>query len=292
MSKIIKCPLCGCLDYRNMFSVNGYNLNRCMFCDLSYIDPYPESKQKRFHAVSQNRLDDITVIGAQEYYLARQIYFKNLFPLIEPSLQGASSLLDIGCGAGQLLELVSEKYNITCTGLELSASRSAFARKQTGCEILEAPIEEAGICQKFDVITLIDVFSHVYSIDKMFKTVIELLNDGGKFVIKTGEITDDVSVGSVFDWEVPDHLHFMGMKTIDIIAQRYGFKVASHSRVAHVDELYTKDRFLTKGRSGFRNTIKWILAYTPYSIPMMKKRYINKYGKNVFSSTIVLTKEV
>lgn len=284
------CPLCNSFTDHRLFSTNGYDLLRCGECELIFIDPFPDNEDERIKSVCNNSLEDITVIGPERYSAARRIYYRDLFPLIEPSFKDASTLLDIGCGTGHLLELAGQKSGMKCTGIELNSARAKYAQDKTGFEIFQVPIEKFQSDQKFDVITLIDVLSHIPSFEKLFKSVRGLLAKGGKFVIKTGEMTSDVKRGSVFDWEVPDHVHFLGFKTINVIAEKYGFKITSHHQVAHADELFTRARFLTRGRSKVRDLVKLFLAYTPFALSVMKRGYIKKYGKSVYSSVIVLKK--
>ena len=282
------CPLCNGFTDHRLFSTNGYDLLCCGECELIFIDPFPDNEDERIQNVCDNSLEDITVIGPERYSAARQVYYHDLFPLVEPSFRDASTLLDIGCGTGHLLELAEQKSGMKCTGIELNSARAKYARDKTGFEVFQVPIEKFQSDQKFDVITLIDVLSHIPSFEKLFKSVRGLLARDGKFVIKTGEISSDVKRGSIFDWEVPDHVHFLGLKTIDVIAEKYGFEIISHHQVAHADELFTRARFLTRGRSKVRDLVKLFLAYTPFALSVMKSSYIKKYGKSVYSSVIVL----
>lgn len=263
---------------------------RCGECELIFIDPFPDNEAERIKNVCNNSMEDITVIDPEKYSVARQIYYRDLFPFVEPSFKNASTLLDIGCGTGHLLELAERKSGMKCTGIELNCARAKYAQDKTGCRIFQVPIERFQSDQKFDVITLIDVLSHIPSFDILFKSVRGLLALDGKFVIKTGEITGEAKRGSVFDWEVPDHVHFLGLKTINVIAEKYGLEIISHHRIAHADELFTRARFLTRGRSKVRDLVKLFLAYTPFALSVMKKSYIKKYGKSVYSSVIVLKK--
>ena len=286
------CPLCNSTDNHKLFTTNGYDMMRCTDCGLLHIYPFPQSEQERFDGVSNNSLEDITVIGPEQYSHAREVYYQDLFSMIKPALAGAKTLLDIGCGTGALLKLAGQCGVSECDGLELNSARAEYARKNTHREIVEKPIEHFETDKKYDVITLIDVLSHIYSFDKLFESVKALLNKDGRFIIKTGQFANEIKRGSVFDWEVPDHLHFLGINTIDYLAEKYNCEIVSHKMIAHADELYTKERFLTKGRSKVRNIIKLFIAYTPFAINIMKKQYLKKYGKNVFSSVIVLREKL
>ncbi len=285
-----KCPLCNSLESCFLFETNGYDMQKCSHCDLLYISPYPQSEQQRFEAVANNSHSDITVIGPEQYSLARKAYYEDLFPLVRPAFEGADSLLDIGCGTGHLLQLAKNSGINYCEGIELNSKRAEFARKNTGCQVTELPIEQFHSDRRFDVITLIDVLSHVYSYDKLFEAVKNLLAPGGKFVIKTGQYTAQVQKNSVFDWEVPDHLHFMGMKTPEYLSQKYEMKITGMESVSYADELYTRKRFLTKGRSWKRNAVKTILAFTPFAISTLKARYIKQFGDNCYSIILVMEK--
>ena len=81
-----------------------------------------------------------------------------------------------------------------------------------GCDIYQVPIEEFPRDKKFDVISMINVFSHVPYFDRLYQSIHSLLNENGKVILKTGELRSDVRKQDIFDWGIPDHVHFLGAR--------------------------------------------------------------------------------
>jgi SAM-dependent methyltransferase len=123
------------------------------------------------------------------------------------SLPGAK-VLDIGCGGGLFLSLLSRE-GARVTGLELSDSRACYAATKHNLEIHKRPIEsefwERGYQGYFDAVTLWDVIEHVNYPFQTLQSAANVLKKGGLLFIDTpcrnsfyhqvGEITYRLSGG-------------------------------------------------------------------------------------------------
>jgi hypothetical protein len=136
---------------------------------------------------------------------------------------------------------------------------------------------------------MMNVLSHIYSFDRLFTSISSLLSEGGKLILKVGEFRKDVRKTDIFDWGVPDHLHFLGLNTLDFICRKYDFTIYKHQRIPLSSDIFTRSRFKTAGRSFLRNTIKLALAYTPFALSILRKLYDMKHGRELYSSFVVLT---
>jgi predicted TPR repeat methyltransferase len=97
----------------------------------------------------------------------------------------------------------------------LNASRAELAAKRASFPVHRIPVERFSSSQKYDVITFINVLSHIPWFDPVFRSVRALLNDGGRFVMKTGELEPDVRKDDIYDWAIPSHVHFLGSRQPD-----------------------------------------------------------------------------
>lgn len=283
------CPLCRNQDNAGCFSERGYKLLFCFSCKLFFIDPYPTNRNYIHSRVSNYSYDEIEILDSSKKYLSEIELYKSLFPLIYEECKNAKSILDVGCGTGRLLELLGMKRDLFRVGIELNTDRAAMARKAAGCEIYQVPIESFKPCTKFDVITMINVLSHIPSFDDLFISINSLLHKDSKLILKVGEMSKDVKKDCVFDWEIPDHLHFLGLNTIDFICEKYGFIVCKHDRIPRSNELFSINRWKAPGRSVTRNMIKRMVVQMPLALPYLAKIYKLIYGEKVYSSFIVLS---
>jgi len=288
MSQTPRCPLCGSENNELTFSTKSYDLLVCNTCELLFINPYPSDIKKRHTIVAESSFEQTKILNASKHYSAEVGYYKKYFPLIEHECKDARSVLDVGCGTGHLLERLSKYSNLFRVGIELDSARAKLAMKYSGCKIYQIPIEKFTSEVKFDVITMINVLSHIPSLDQLFSSITSLLSEKGKLIIKIGEFPKDVKKGNVFDWGIPAHMHFVGLNTLDFICKKYGFTILKHQRILLSEDIYTRERFKSPGGSFLRNMIKLAFAYTPFALSLLKKSHDLRHRQKLYSSFIVL----
>lgn len=281
------CPLCGSHETRFAFAENHVALRTCCHCDLFFVSPYPasESQHVRVASGSQARIE---ILDLQRRYQGEKLYYGRHFPLIAEECTGAKFLLDVGCGAGHLLERLASQPGLYRVGIELNPQAAQFARRTAGCEIIETPFEKFQAARRFDVITLINVFSHIPSFERMFYALRESLQPGGKVVLRTTEMAPNVHRWSQLHWGIPDDIHFLGLRTLDLLAQKYGFTVTRRICTPYDDELFLPSRWRQTGRSRLVNLAKIAGLRTPFALPALKKLYTRTFGGRLFLSFIVL----
>lgn len=278
------CPLCGSDSHRKCFSLRGWDLLNCGNCRLFFIEPYPAS----IAASPGGREPARRAVSAQRQRLYDVQFYKVHMGFIDRWCRGAGSVLDVGCGTGLLLERLGRYGHLRRVGIEPAADLAEFARRWAGCEIHHVPIERFSSDGRFDVITLINVLSHIRPLAGLFESLRSLLAGGGKVIIKTGELESGVRRGDVRDWSLGQHLHFLGIGTMDYICRRYGFEILAHERRSYAQELFSRESFSTPGKTPARRMLKKLIAAVPPALPMLAKCYELKHGRRVWSSFIVL----
>ena len=153
--------------------------------------------------------------------------------MVAKACEGAKSVLDVGGGSGYLLQQLGANPALSRCGIELNEDRAKMARNISGCVIHQVPIEQFTSDEKFDVIIMMNVLSHIHSHDDLFNSLRSLLSDNGKLILKVGEFSKEPKRTDVRDWEIPDHLHFLGHNTINYICDKYGFRIDTHDRVSY-----------------------------------------------------------
>ncbi len=276
----MSCVLCKNEGISGTLQIPPYTLNICDGCGMFTLFPYGSSSDEVRHD------DDI---DPQHQSLYEVQFYKKYFDKIRPFISEKSSVLDIGCGAGTFLKLVSS-YAEKSVGIELNPKRLAFARKQTQCDIYQEPIELFEFQHKFDVILLSNVFSHIDLKKDPFQDIVNNLKPSGKLILITGELDSRVKKGSIFDWGLPEHRQFLGLKTMTYFCQKYQLKIVKHDRKLMSDELFSKEYFLSPGRSRIRNILKKVIVSIPFGLLGLKTCYDLVKGKYVYSSFICLEK--
>ncbi|MCX6641124.1 MAG: class I SAM-dependent methyltransferase [bacterium] len=283
------CPLCGGGEYKPIFEMNRHTLVQCQQCELFFINPYPKSDEEAYQrSLSDNPKGDKSIDSASKYR-GEVLFYQTYYPLIANECRGAKSILDIGCGSGYLLERLKEFPNLKRVGIELSEERTKWAQKVAECEILPVPIEDFKTADKFDVITIVNVFGFIRSLDDLFAALRNILNKDGRLILKVGELHSNVQKNDAYSWDLPDHKHFLGLTTIDYICKKYRFQKLIHQRRPYADELFSPEKWKAPGRSGFRNKIKRIVSSIPFALPLISRWYRLQHGERVLTSFVVLT---
>jgi len=270
------CPLCKENQSALAFVSNGFELRMCEVCDLNFIHPYLQKEEDR------------NPLSPDKQLAGEQLSVNSYFKYIAPYFIEAKSYLDIGCGCGGLLKTVAN-FNpiIGRYGCEGDSERAKFAADYANCEIFDHSIFNADNSKSFDIITLINVFSHIPNLDDFFKKSRIMLNENGKMIIKTGLFKKGFKKNNLFDWQIPEHVHFIGNRTMEYIAEKYRFKLVESVDIPLADELISKDFLLSPGLSTFRNLLKKIVYFTPGLSFLLKKIY-TKYTKGKLYSRIVV----
>ena len=249
------CSLCGSAATARAFVGNGRELRVCNRCDLFFVYPYTPNRRQHKLAGS-SRHPEIAVLECHRRYRGEVRYYQRHFPRIARECRGATSLLDVGCGTGHLLERFSRNATLECLGLEPDPLTARFARCVAGCQILDTPFEEFRGSRKFDVVTMINVFSHLRSLDAAFRSLRALLAPGGKVILCTNETRRSVFRWNQLHWGMPDGFHFLGRGTLDFLCAKYGFRATRRIRAPYEEELFPGSRWKHLGRGSALYLIK------------------------------------
>jgi len=135
---------------------------------------------------------------------------RNILDTLESISGNGVKLLDVGCNTGELLDFAKDRGCFT-SGVEFSsASRKALCEKgHQGYASME------DVNEQFDVITAFDLVEHLYDIPKFFSECERLLNDNGKLIILTGNISSISARLCKENWwylKYPEHIVFPSRK--------------------------------------------------------------------------------
>ncbi|HEY6564102.1 MAG TPA: methyltransferase domain-containing protein [Pirellulaceae bacterium] len=282
-----QCPLCGSTRLTKLFDVQRHELLACDDCELLSIGPYPSDAERVYETVADYQYDALEIMSAEAHFRSSQLAYERIYPWIRGYFATARTALDVGCGTGYLLHQLREFPELLREGIELNRGRAAFARQASGCDIHENPLQQLPTTRSYDVITLMAVFSHVPDFASFYPAARQLMSDRGRLILYVGEFSRQVKRRAVFDWEVPDHLHFMGLKTAEALAGKFGFRVVEHRREPLEDLLFAVNTWRAPGRSRSRNMLKRVIAGTPGALRLLKTLYKSRHGGTVFNSLIV-----
>lgn len=225
----IHCPFCGANEHRPWGSENGYDAVKCVSCGLVYVNPRPvldnisEATRLGQHETESGRMD------IAYKYSRRKIrrYARRIHAIYSEEIEIGRPLswLDIGAGFGELVEalgLVLPKQS-EVVGLEPMQPKVKAARAR-GIALQDG--ELATIDRQFDVVSLINILSHLPDVDGFLAQAAKLVKPGGTLLLVTGNGGDLASSDEYPDNLIlPDHLVFAGKSHVVGFLQRHGLSV-------------------------------------------------------------------
>jgi SAM-dependent methyltransferase len=112
------------------------------------------------------------------------------FPFYLPVVMGAESVLDVGCGTGELLRLAREAgHTGRLTGLDPAAAMLAVARRRDDIEWVQGELATTSWRESFDLAVMTGHAFQVYLEDVelrlTFANIRDALRPGGRFVFET-----------------------------------------------------------------------------------------------------------
>jgi len=205
---------------------NGYTLVRCPSCGLLYVNPRPDQHEiDQAHQCGVHQGESELDVNRGFSPLQYESYLGKLRDLFGPELaQRESRWLDIGCGCGELLAALQQISNgrVRATGLEPNRNKRRTARER-GLEVRTFAIEDHD--QRYDFISLLNVYSHLPSPPDFLARCRDLLRPGGELLLETGDTAHLPPEEHYRPFQLPDHISFASETILVSLLQRCGFDV-------------------------------------------------------------------
>jgi len=204
---------------------NGFTLVKCQKCGLLFIEKMP-SKDKISLAQQQGQHKGDKEINTTGIYYNDKIhqYFIVLNDLFKEDLNNKKTWLDIGCGHGEFMEALIEfsNGNLIIKGSEpnIYKQESALSRN---LDVSFIDIETHK--EKYDVISILNVFSHLPNPPLFIESLKKLLTPFGELIIETGNSSHLKASDHYRPFYLPDHLSFASEKIVVNILKRHGFEI-------------------------------------------------------------------
>jgi SAM-dependent methyltransferase len=212
-----------------------------------------------------------------EYFSAHDVEEKKrlggeLLKMIEKKLGHRGSLLDLGCGRGELMWAAREA-GWKAEGVDPSPAHLEWARINLGIEGLLGTIEEAKFpSAHFDAITMGGVIEHLYDPYGTLREVWRVLKPGGVFYFDApNEDGLYTRIGNIYqraqgrDWVVnlaptfaPYHVQGFNRQSIQRLLQRVGFEVESMKIYGQVSPMTGKTSLRKRIEHRAGQLVNWV----------------------------------
>lgn len=276
----VRCDLCGNDSHEEVFQSPDmllkvdeemHTLVRCSKCGLLYVNPRPTAgEMPRYYPSSY------------EPYKAKASAMKSIMSLVEGRnarniarlLEPGSTVLEIGCGAGELLQRIA-KRGLVARGVENSPHAVAGARA-LGLDVYQGTLAEAHLEDaSVDAVILKHVIEHLPSPSATLKEIHRVLRPGGYVVLwlPNGASLEARLFGRYWHgYDLPRHLFTFGPRTISDMLSRGGFRVTRLSYSWVPNDLIRSLRHVLALKLSFpakaiaTSNVLLLAAFTPVSV--------------------------
>lgn len=255
----ISCPNCRTNESSIWGRENGFTAVQCTECGLVYVNPRPredvisDANKIGVHQGDEGALDVTArrVASKVPYYSA---ILQEMFAQ-ERAAGVPLKWLDVGAGYGEFVEavLASMPPGTEAAGLEPMAPKVKAARS-LGLPIDSRDLSEVG--DGYDVISLINVYSHIPDFDGFASMLVKKLKPGGVLFMETGNVAALKREQFPDVLYLPDHLVFSSLPQMRQIIERLGMQLAIHKEVGIDNALWSLKNFV-KGLKRGRIDVKW-----------------------------------
>jgi 2-polyprenyl-3-methyl-5-hydroxy-6-metoxy-1,4-benzoquinol methylase len=179
------CPSCGASDARELELGDGHRLVRCARCETVFASAYADPSEIYQEGYLRGEVGsfglDLMHPLFQEYLAAVS---RRRFEILERVVPARGTLLDVGCGAGEFLE-IGKLLGWDVHGLDPVPDAAAMAREVRGLEVATATLEEYGPPERrFDVVSALHVLEHVSDANAFLRALAAWVKPGGHVLIE------------------------------------------------------------------------------------------------------------
>jgi 2-polyprenyl-3-methyl-5-hydroxy-6-metoxy-1,4-benzoquinol methylase len=241
----VNCAICGA-DKKNPIYAgydiefrtcdNKFQFCQCLSCQHVYLSPRPSTKS--LSKIYENYLTSNT---SSAYYpsaliawIKSNIFDRGRMRRVTAHLKEGSNILDIGAGAGRLLQLlqanVPHKVNLYANEVFFDEATKQTLRGQ-GIHLYEGLIDNYPSEIKFDLIIGIHVIEHVQNPKKVFCWILEHLNPGGILYFETPDFNAFIRKIFKDDWGMmhfPRHFNLFSKKHLALLGTESGLEILHH----------------------------------------------------------------
>jgi 2-polyprenyl-3-methyl-5-hydroxy-6-metoxy-1,4-benzoquinol methylase len=218
------------------FEKSNYSLYRCTQCTHLFVYPTP-SAQEIEAVYKESYFHKDTGEGGLGYadYDSDKAGLASTFDRYLDLLGGLTSgrnILDVGCATGFFLDRAKDK-KWTTAGVEISDYGASECRRR-GHDCVHGTIEAVSGEERFDVITMWDVFEHMSDPVAALTKARELLRPDGILVINTVDSHGASARLLGTRWHLlvpPEHLQYYSKKSLRSILEQNSFDVLDMHRI-------------------------------------------------------------
>jgi 2-polyprenyl-3-methyl-5-hydroxy-6-metoxy-1,4-benzoquinol methylase len=233
-TEVVPCNLCGAAEYdvvgRTDRDRRPLQTVLCRRCGLVWTNPRPSPADIDRYYEAEYRADySGQSTPARRKVLRGLLGARDRREGLRPLLPTGATVLDVGCGAGELVYLL-RREDISASGIEPGAEYAGFARGALGVPVQTATVNTAIVAPgSQDLVTMFHCLEHVGDPREVLRAVRGWLKRGGAAVVEVPNVASTVQAPSHrFHYA---HLYHFTAETLAALGEAAGLRVvrAEHS---------------------------------------------------------------
>lgn len=220
------CPVCNSTNELEIFFKEGGRYVKCQDCSMVYLNPvFRDFAIKDYYESNHSEQSEVVETDTDNFYV--NIYNNGLDD-IHKIIPKISKILDIGCSSGSFLDL-AKKRGLNTYGVELNQTEYEFA-KEKGHTVHNELLENINFEEKFDLVTLWDVFEHLINGEFYLNEIKNVLSEDGVIFLQipsSDSLASKILREQCNMYDGLEHVNLYGVENIKMLANKCGLKVLS-----------------------------------------------------------------
>lgn len=231
----MKCPICS--NNKNfkrlkptLCQSDNYLCSKCglVFIPKRYVSVKNYYKEGGYFKKSPN-------IACRKQLVSRSLLVKIAKERIKDALEifpvdlGKKTILDVGCGYGEILYCLKKDYGTEVFGIEPSSETATIGNQMFSVPIQPVLLEELNTKSKFDIIWCSHVLEHVYDVRAFIKRIKKLLAKDGYIYIEVPSILNPSGGFNLDMFLYKEHLQTFSAYNLYLLLMKYKLNVVSFS---------------------------------------------------------------
>jgi 2-polyprenyl-3-methyl-5-hydroxy-6-metoxy-1,4-benzoquinol methylase len=216
---------------KQMFGRRPFVVLKCMGCGTQRILPRALAEQSAAETLYNSYQEDI--FSARDLQCFQKRALARL-QAVEVTFRNSTTVLDVGCGSGDLLNSICSQFGCAGKGIDVDARRIGRAIKgSTGAEFECGLFDPKNVRQQFDVVISNAVIEHVIDPVKLLQDMAQALRPGGQLFILTPNAAS-LNYRILGSWwrellSIGEHIYLFTPASLQLCAQRAGLSEGAMS---------------------------------------------------------------